>query len=353
MKKIYKKLNLLAIVLVFSGMLFFPTSTFAQFKSVNSMKDDIISLIETFNSSQGLVGLMSGSTSSSYIGNFPHFSVGAITGVSVSGIGLLEVMKADYSNFSTLDSFPAVNAALGGSFRVGGINIGRFKMPFDIGFRVSYLSLDTNSLNNLEDSSAFKLESFLIGFDMRIPIYEEQRLIPGLTVGIGYAYNGIGLSTPLNFNSLLNNKNLQVKDVNVKIGDADFSIDVGSHAASIMFQTSKNILFFEPYFGLEPYMMFGGATLKVSNADLQVDNNTGGGYKNYKEYLQTNSPIADDVLDFEEDGFSYQQNTTLGGLRIYGGFALHMRRFYLVDWAYSYEPFSNSWGISVGTRFEF
>ncbi|MCQ2240735.1 hypothetical protein [Treponema sp.] len=167
----------------------------------------------------------------------PHFGAG------VNGA----IIKADTSAlvkiFDELDlSAGGVNDTMYLPSASGDIRLGGVILPFDVGF----VFLKTPNINVSDISLGFST----FGVDVRYALLEDGIACPGLSVGLGYLYNGINFGYSKR--------------------DSEVNFDAGIHSIYTTVQVSKSILFVTP---------FAGARFMVSSHNVDWKWDLGSGIK--------------------------------------------------------------------------
>lgn len=232
MKKIIATIVMMA---VFAGAAF-ATSTPDKSKIKNGFDD----LGTSFASALPQVTGMQNIYADAFIGKIfptaiPHFGAGI-------NASLIKVDTSALNDiFDELDlSADGVNNSMYLPSASADIRVGGVLLPFDVGF----VFLKTPSINISDISLGFTT----FGVDVRYAILEDGLVTPGLSVGLGYLYNGL--------------------DFDYNSHGAKVSYDIGVHSIYTTVQVSKNIFVITP---------FAGARFMVSsqNVDWSWDLGTG------------------------------------------------------------------------------
>lgn len=165
----------------------------------------------------------------------PHFGGGVNAGVirvdTSSLVKIFDELHISAGGVNDTMVLPSVSADI----RLGGLFL-----PFDVGF----MFLKTPSISFSDVSFGFTT----FGVDARYAILEDDIAVPGLSIGLGYLYNGIdfdysGSGTSVNYN-------------------------LAVHSVYSTLQVSKKVLFVTP---------FAGARFMLSSANMDWKWNAGTG----------------------------------------------------------------------------
>ena len=132
--------------------------------------------------------------SPAYIGQFPHFGVGATLGQTMmpwtTVKPVFDMLGVAIPTELSFFGEAGINLpALAVDARIGG-----FGIPIDIGLKVGFIPQQLH-IYFVGDLSA---DYFIAGGDARLAILKDEGLIPALSVGVGYSYmkGSIGMGVP-------------------------------------------------------------------------------------------------------------------------------------------------------------
>lgn len=218
----------------------FAGSAFTQTPDKSKIKKGFDDLGTSFASALPQVTGMQNIYADAFIGKIfptaiPHFGAGinaSLIKVDTSALNdIFDELSLSADGVNNSMYLPSASADI----RVGGV-----LLPFDVGF----VFLKTPSINISDISLGFTT----FGVDVRYAILEDGLVTPGLSVGLGYLYNGL--------------------EFDYSSHGAKVSYDIGVHSIYTTVQVSKNIVVVTP---------FAGARFMVSsqNVDWSWDLGTG------------------------------------------------------------------------------
>ena len=294
---------------------------------LKSTMDDFansLALSLPFNSGLGL------NWSDAHIQNFPHFGVGASVGLTTMKSGsfgdLLEEFDLDLpKELLAMGGLPIAGVAL--ESRLGG-----FFLPFDVGFKISYLPIE---------ASTGKLNNFVVGGDFRYLILKERAIVPAISAGMGFNYMSGEYIRPIGTD----------REINFLVGTADhtltlkkptLNIDWSTASLDFKAQASKTIAFITPYFGIGAS---NGWSKAGYNVETKIDDPDG--------ILQDAKRIFKGfgIEDLSSGGFSSEQAFTGWSFRTFGGFAFKIAVIRL-DITALYNFIDYNYGLSLGIRLQ-
>ena len=352
-----RKILLLLLITAISGI------GFSQDVSIDKLKKVTTALFAETAKTTGQAGLTTGFTGSSYIGNFPHFSAGLAVGVAISNVVQIAKIATGLQNesFNFTDLFklqasevPSVGLSAPLLFRVGGVDFvpGPFYLPFDVGVKLMFLPPISTPIESLK----FGFVDF--GIDVRVPLFEEQRLVPGLTAGLSYTVNTTHFGFSLPTSELLRGNNTigeGATAIEFEISDIAINFDLYSHIFALTFQSSKRIWFLESFLGLTTFMGSAGGGFSSKAFDFKVKSAfTNNQFVSYKDYLDRFNEIVTLKNFFKVDGDNTKIDITdiyfTGGIKVTTGLVLHIWSL-KVDVDIGYELIKSTLTAKVGTRF--
>lgn len=270
--------------------------------------------------------------SDAYIGNFPHFGVGAFVGATVMPsdgfIDVLKVVDPAASLPSQVVDMGVPIPAVGFEGRLGG-----FVLPFDIGLKYAAINYTLDSVN---------LKYSLIGFDVRYAIIKDGPL-PKISAGLGFSR----LTTDITVSGILDG-DYTILDAQgpipaLYLKNPDLEYGWETNVIEIKAQLSKSLLLITPYFGFDAaYSMTkvgGGVKTRVvdsaGNPISQTDIDT--------------ATTAAGVPSVDTDGFSTTTDVSAWGFKVYGGTSINI--FILkLDLSVNYDLIGKTYGGQVGFR---
>ncbi len=278
-----------------------------------------------------------------YIGNFPHFGIGATVGfASIPYSAVDSAMKAFNvslpSNLEFLKTLGAPVPAYTIDVRIGG-----FVLPFDIGLKFGYLPP-----NAFSSGGGVSADYLTIGGDFRYMLVKDSGFVPGISVGIGYTYMRGNVSVPGVFNGPITIQNVSYNGTTHNIGFTDPNLDFfwNTHVIDLKAQLSKNLLFLTPYIGL-------GMSYGISNAGggMQSAMTVDGHPATQSDLDQINSAFGTNFT-LQNPGFGVTAGANGFAMRAFGGMSINI--FILkIGLGASYEFLSGSIGAMVNARIQF
>jgi hypothetical protein len=287
--------------------------------------------------------------SDSYIGQFPHFGVGASVGFStipfstasvvLEPLGLVDTITGNEA-FQYIEQFGMPLPAYAVEARLGG-----FLFPFDVGVKVGILPPD---FEPGEFVSGLNLDYTMAGFDVRVPIIEERGFIPELSIGGGYNYlrATIGIDGVYDENLVLTDFEVGGTVYPVELAPPSVEFNWAANAIDLKAQVSKNVLFFRPYAGVGAGLGFGRAgggfeaeLVSPSEAELEE----------IKTIIETYD-LEQTIPEFNDEGFYVSAPMPADwAFRVYGGVGINILVVKL-DIMAMYDFLGENFGGSVGLR---
>jgi len=280
-----------------------------------------------FNSTLGL------NWSDAYIRNFPRFGVGLSLGYTTMNAPSL------WDLFGMFDlSRPAAIGNMGGyplpGYTVEG-RLGGFFLPFDMGFKIGYLSLRPSGVENLD--------YYLIGGDIRYAVLRQRGFIPAISVGIGVNYlsGGIGIraGSDREFNYVDTNDTIQT----LTLQRPTIALDWATTTLDFKAQASRSFALITPYLGLGVSHGWSRAGYSVSTGITDTGGNVGAANEVFRQ-------LGIDRMN--ASGFSSSQSFGGWSVRTFGGLSINFTIIKL-DFTVLYNFRDNNYGISIGSRFQF
>jgi hypothetical protein len=341
MKKIGKILSLCVIIFLLAAAPAFSQNLLENLQAQAEEFSMEIAKALPFNSTMGL------NWSDAHIGLlFPSFpprlGIGITAGTTFINIASIN----DLLEMFGVDPLP-VNVNIGlplpgytAEARVGGIFL-----PFDVGFKIGYLSLENFPL---VERLGIGLDYLLIGADLRYSLLPVAVPIVKLSVGVGVnrleggisKTIGTGLPT-FEFNDPENDTSYTLA-----IDDPVIGLRWKTTCVELKAQASFNLTIITPYVGL-------GLSYAWSEA----------GYHMLSQIKVNDEPISDvaeDIIEImnalglnniTEDGFeSMFENNTIN-FRAFGGFSINLP-FIRFDLTAMYNFMSQNFGGTFGVRFQ-
>ena len=299
--------------------------------------------------------------SDSYIGQFPHFGIGATVGAvglpakafdtvistltgGVVDSSLINLLPAEIQPFIEQFGMPFPSVTV--DARIGG-----FGLPFDIGAKVGLIPDSFDIGSQVEGLDA---DYLLVGGDVRFRLIEERGLIPEISIGGGYNYYSGGIRFGSTQSIAIGD--FEVPDplggaasvYNITLDNPAFGFEWETNVFDAKAQISKKILFITPYLGLGA--TYGSSKVK-GGAYAEV-----GGISDPAEWAlieEALSLLGEEVPQLTETGFTITAETAPGfAARAFGGLSLDLL-FLKLDVSGFYEIVSRTMGASVGLRLQF
>jgi hypothetical protein len=283
--------------------------------------------------------------SPAYIGQFPHFGIGA----SVGGMFLpYETVKPIVDTLGVESSIPAQLRTYGIPFPTiaAGARLGGFGLPFDLGFKFGMIPESAKDLF----SDKITADYFLIGGDIRFPVLKGHGLVPTLSIGGGYTFlrgrigiNDVASGETIDITTLMTNAGYAGAQ-SLTITDPDLVFQWDTHTIEAKAQASWNLFILTPHLGI-------GAAYGISNA--------GGGLFSTLTY---SGPYDMATVQSVFASYGYPVPSATGievvsaangwSFWVYGGTAINI--FFLkLDLSAMYNLVNCDYGASVNVRLQF
>ncbi len=252
-----KRIMSIALVLILCG----AATVAAQADSfdLDSIENGFAGFADTvapalpFNATLGLVW------SDAYVGNFPHFGVGATVGATTIPA---EALKPVFTVLgSELPEYVKAVENLGvpmPAFAVEG-RIGGFFLPFDVGLKYGFVPSD------LLADQGVGLDYQFFGGEVRYALIKQNLVLPNVSVGLGISRlnAGITLDSPIGDLTITEfdvpNTSGGIDSYSVNVENPRIAFDWGTTIVDVKAQVSKSFFIVTPYAGL-------GATYGASDA---------------------------------------------------------------------------------------
>lgn len=328
-------------LLVVVMMLFLATGAFAQaftFNQFQSAFQDFASGVASALPLDSSVGL---NWSDAYIGQLPHFGLGATVGASfipfsVVNKTITELGGTVPSNLGFLSSVGVPLPAYSIDLRIGG-----FILPFDIGLKFGYLPPNVFS-------GSFKADYLLAGGDIRYLLLKDHGFTPGLSVGAGFTHMSGEVFLPGVLGHSITISNVDVGGTNYTLGFTDPSLQFAwsTNVIDLKLQLSKNLLIITPYVG-------AGVSYGISSAGggMQSAMTLNGSAVTQQQIDQINSQYGTNFT-LQNPGFGVSAGANGVATRVFGGLSVNL--FILkVGVGAEYELLSGSWAAMANVRLQF
>ena len=285
--------------------------------------------------------------SDAYIGQFPHFGVGATLGFSTipypAALPVLTAAKLD----TVISSSPAFEyieligmplPAYTVEARIGGL-----LFPFDAGVKLGILPPD---FKPGEFVKGLNLDYTLAGFDIRLPIVKESGIIPEVILGGGYNYleATIGFEGIYGENLIIDSFEAGGETITLELTDPSVEFFWSASVIDLKAQVSKNILLFRPYAGVGASVGFGRAgsgfesefVSPPTQAQIDLFNAAGGSGEELSEI---------------GDGTFYVSSAMPPGwaFRAFGGVSINLL-IVNIDITGMYDFLGQNYGLTLGAR---
>ncbi|MDR2900592.1 MAG: hypothetical protein LBV20_03615 [Treponema sp.] len=309
----------LALILISAG------NVFAQQFDLGDLQSDInafsAEMAETlpFNSALGL------SWSDAYIGNFPHFGVGAFAGASLMDATTVMNLLDDFDISVPFDINSIPLPAAGAEARLGGLII-----PFDIGLKLGWLpAID------LPNSS---FDYFMVGADIRYAIMKGNIILPKITLGVGYNYMQGDIKT-----SMDGGMSYDIDSYTISVSDPEVNLKWSTQVVDVKLQVSKNLFFVTPSVGI-------GASYSWSEAGYNVSSNTtfNGDIEDINAALESQGLPA---INLGNNGFGSIIENSGWDVRLFAGLAFNILVI-KIDLNAMYDLNNEIWNAGLGVRFQ-
>ncbi len=324
--------------------------SFAQAPDFNQFKPKIKQFVDSVAGNLPAAAAIGGTWSDAYIGQFfpsvpPHFGVGVTTGAifvakdpaneltSAFGVQLPEFLK----NFGLPLPVLAIDGRLGGII-----------LPFDVGIKVGFIPQFMSDL--VPD---VKLEYFLFGIDARYPILQENVVLPGLSIGLGYSY--LNASARMKIGDPITMSNVPYYDGSTNkyngqltLSAPELGVNWGASIIDLKAHLSKSLLILTPYLGL-------GASLAVGEigagyySTLSLHRPTPGDTLTGQAAVNSIKATGFNQFDISPDGVNDTASVSGWGFRIYGGTSINLLLLKL-DLKALWNINTGAWGGDLGVR---
>jgi hypothetical protein len=329
---------LVVVMILFSAAGAFalpPTYTFDQFQSAFKDFASGVASALPLDSSVGL------NWSDAYIGQFPHFGIGATVGAATVPFSAVNKAITAFggtvpSNLGFLSSVGIPLPAYTIDLRIGG-----FSLPFDIGLKFGYLPPDAFS-------GSFKADYLLVGGDIRYALLKDKGFTPGLSVGVGYTYMRGTVSLPGVLSGPIDISNVTFGGQTYTLGFTDPSLRFAwdTNVIDLKLQLSKNLLLITPYVG-------AGLSYGISHAGggMQSAMTLNGIPVTQSQLDQMNSTFGTNFT-LQNPGFAVSEGASGISARVFGGLSLNL--FILkIGVGAEYELLSGSFAGMANVRLQF
>lgn len=284
--------------------------------------------------------------SDAYIGNLPHFGIGAAVGFTSVPIGELTTLIGTIASGVEI---PAALSQLGLPVPAAALSakIGGFILPFDLGLKAMMLTPEmTASL----DAMGFSFDYTLFGGNVRYALLKQNVLLPDVSVGAGYNRLNGAISMPLGITGQSFTFNDGASDHVLAVSDPDLALAWTTDSFDFTVQASKKILFIEPYLGAG--LSVGKSTVRGGiESQLTYD----GAAVTESQVEAIRQALADGGIAMPElsaDGFMFGSEDATPAFRVYGGLSLSLFVVKL-DTTVTYALASRSLGAQVMLRMQF
>lgn len=317
-------------------------SSFAQTEEVIvGLKNQLKSLSEDLAAPATSAATLGLTWSDANIGGFPHFGVGIFTGAAVIPLDgfddLLKVLDDTVEIPDAVKSLP-----LGLPLPAAGIDarIGGFILPFDVGVKYAAFNLAIDK---------FEVDYSLIGADVRFAVIEENLVLPGISLGVGFS----SLTSNIKIKDLLGN------DITILapgagydglyLDDPDVEFGWTANVIEAKAQVSKSLIFITPYVGAN--LSYGMTTIG-GGVKSSVNNGTDTLTQEQIDTIRENAATAGvDIPKVNADGFTTEHELTAMGLKINGGLSFNLF-LAKIDLNVSYDVMAEIAGGQIGFRIQ-
>jgi hypothetical protein len=332
---VMKRAFVVLMILFAATGVFAQNFTFSQFQTAFQDFAHGVASALPLDSSVGL------NWSDAYIGQLPHFGLGATVGAatipfSVVSNTITELGGTVPSNLGFLSSVGIPLPAYSIDLRIGG-----FILPFDIGLKFGYLPPNVFSGN-------FSADYLLWGGDFRYMLVKDHGFTPGISVGVGFTHMSGEVALPGVLGHSINVTSVDIAGTPYTLGFTDPSLQFAwsTNVIDLKIQLSKNLLLITPYVGA--VLSYG-----ISNA--------GGGMQSamtlntipvtQQQIDQINSEYGTNFT-YQNPGFGVNASANGVATRVFGGLSVNL--FILkVGVGAEYELLSGSWAGMANVRLQF
>lgn len=341
--------RILCILVVLFVIAFGAFAQSVDFTAMQSSFDQFATDVANSLPFNALIGL---NWSDAYIGQLlgtpPHFGIGLTTGFTTIPFAAVKQVIDQLPSLSLPPEAKYIEAI---GFPVPAYTIdariGGFILPFDVGLKVGYIWPD--ALKQL--GIGVTMDYLLIGGDVRYALLQENVALPAISVGLGYTFMEGTFGIPGVYSGDIPIANVPGSGGLLSISNPALNFKWTTNVIDLKAQISKSLLIITPYLGL-------GAAYGTSTA--------GGGLTS--QLLYNGNPISQSQIDqiiqafqaagqpvpsqLNSQGIIVQKSSIPGwAFRTYGGLSLNLAVI-KIDLTGMYNFTSNSWGGSVGLRFQ-
>jgi len=331
------------VLIVLAILLFAAASLSAQidYDVFGDAFEDFASQVSTtLPSTAAVAGL---NWSPAYIGEFPHFGVGASIGAFTIPYDFVEPLITDLglslpSKFDYIKKWGMPIPAYALDARIGG-----FVLPFDIGLKFGYIPDQLR-----EKLGKLNADYLLAGGDVRLRVVEGRGLLPSVSVGGGYTFleGNIGISDVAGPTQINLPPPEDAHYIEITSPELTFAIQTSTFVGKV--QASWDLELLTPHLGigaayglssagggLSSDILYDGAT-PMTPTQIQDIKDAFAGYGYTIDELD-NSGIS---ITSDADGYSFWA---------YAGTAINIV-FISIDLSAMYNLVSSSYGGAVNVR---
>jgi hypothetical protein len=333
------------VLIVFAILLFAAAGLSAQIDYTDfgdAFEDFASEISTTLPSTAAVAGL---NWSPAYIGNFPHFGVGASIGAFTIPYDFVKPLINELevslpSEFDYIEKWGMPIPAIALDARIGG-----FVLPFDVGLKFGYIP---DSLR--EKMSRINADYLLAGGDVRLRVVEGRRFVPTVSVGGGYTYleGNIGIPDLAGPTTIDLPVPLDSHSITITSPELTFALQTSTFVGKV--QASWNLAILTPHLGigaayglstagggLASEILYDGVS-SMTPSQIQDIKDAFAGYGYTIDELDNNGIL----ISSDADGYSFW---------VYGGTAINIF-FIKVDLSAMYNLVSKSYGGAVNVRFQ-
>ncbi|MBN2511211.1 MAG: hypothetical protein JXB03_13105 [Spirochaetales bacterium] len=339
-------------ILLFVCILIFTVTAFGQsidFSDLQSTFDDFATDIAPTIPTLANVGLQ---WSDAWIGNIPHFGVGATIGTAFVPVETFEdVFTAMGQDSGVLGDFPSVGIPLPAVSVEG--RIGGFILPFDVGIKGGFIP---GALTDLSGDAIESLEYQMFGFDVRYALVKQNLVLPNVSIGVGYTNLMTKVKIPLGGDQTVDSWQVPIDNMGntapytLTLADPAAEFGWTSNIIDLKAQVSKSFLILTPYVG-------AGVSFGLSNVGGGISANPviSDGTDTYtvEQVRQQfeNYGMGDEFPDVSSTGISFYGDTNAPSFRVFGGTSLNL--FLMkVDISAMINPVTRAFGGQLNVRLE-
>jgi len=312
-----------------------------------------------FNASMGL------NWSDAYIGRLfpsrrPHFGFGVVAGATTMDISPIDNLLNLFGSYLPDDVLDmGIGLPIPGA--MAEIRLGGLFRPFDIGFKIGMVPDAVIAMLDDMTGDALTLDYFIIGGDFRYALVEAGRIIPAISLGVGFTHMRGGISVdvgdiPIGFT--IPGHALGIPDLSgipdlpgyfpgtLTIHNPQMGLEWSTNVIDMKLHVSRPLFIITPYVGLG--VSHGWSRVSYGAGVARVSATVGDHSMDIDEVAEI---FSDAGIDVTETSFSSEVGINGWGFRAFGGVSLNLAVFRL-DFTGMYNFRDGNFGATVGFRFQ-